>query len=362
MHWFFKLVLFLIPPLFFWVVFALVLPKVLPTEYRSNTEVSGWLIRNQVWEGTIRISGDLITSQATTITLKPGTIVLVSSGNDNFNFDLLPWHLKEGINTSIENHGVKPGEPFWDEADKVQLHIGRIIALGTKEQPIIIKSDTSMGSPYDVNVINIKSGILSNVNLSNYRRLEIGDKITIRDSGFRDIGECAVCISRGSPVILNNKFEKILREAVWVQGASPQIKNNLFINLSGAGIRVDPQRFGDLAILNNSFEMPNQVALDILGGDEEDPGTIALNLFSGNSLIKMPCDSKIRFIQNNMGGLISFYKGGCSGSYIFGGNYWGGADAKTVLAEKIMNKEKGFSITIPFILREPVKNAGRKDD
>lgn len=337
-----------------------VLPKLVPTKHLSNTEVYGLIIGNQVWEGTIRIKGDVITLATTSIVLKPGTKVLVATGGDRSNLDFLPWHKKSGINTTATEGGVRVGEPFWDENQKIQVHFSRLTALGTKEQPIIITSESISGSPYDFNSITIGQGVLTNIVASNYRRLEIGEKVIIRDSHFKNTGECSICVGRGSPVMMDNIFENSLRESIWVNKASPKISNNLFNNLVGAGIRINSQIIGQPNISQNSFEMPGNLAIDILSGEEIEGGVISFNYFSGNSLIRLPCDSKIKIVQNSLLGLFEFMVGSCNRSYTFGSNFWGTDDIKVVLNEKIINKEKRFQILIPFLLKEPPQNVGRK--
>lgn len=361
MHWFFKLLIILGITFLPWVFISSILPKILPVEYRSDSEVWGLIIRNQVWEGTIRIKGDIITASSTTITLKPGTNILVDKDDDKFNLDYLPWHLKKGVNTNLAYQGVEKGQPFWDESQKIQLHFSRIDAIGTKEQPIVIRSDSSSPSPYDFNILSVRQGVISNVHASNYRRFEIGDKVTVRDSVFKNTGECSICISFGSPVVINNNFESSLRESIWILRASPKIADNLFNNLVGAGIRLDPQTIGQPIISNNTFEMPSKVALDILSGEEEEGGVVSFNFFSGNSVIKLPCDSKIKIVENSLLGLIEFLVGSCDRTYTFGSNYWGIQDKQTVLAEKILKKEKKFKILIPYLLKDSPKGVGKSE-
>lgn len=358
MHWFLKLVSILAAFFIFFFFILIVLPKLLPSEYLYNTEMRGLVLQNQVWSGSIRVTGDLITSPGVTITLNPGTEVLVSAKEDKNNLDFLPWHLKTGVNTQAYYNGVFIGEPFWDESQKIQLHFSKLIALGTKEKPIKIRSDSLSGSPYDFNVLKINSGTLKNIIASNYRRGEIGDGVVIQDSRFFDIGECALCIRHANPVIINNVFENALRENIWLDEASPKIENNLFVNQKGVGIKADVKRWGAPVILKNSFEMPQKDAIDILSGGEVDGGVIAFNLFSGNTRVKLACDSKIGFFQNSILGVIVFSQG-CGGVYTFGLNYWGIDKVSTILSDKIIKKEGKFKVIIPSVLKTPPSSVGR---
>lgn len=360
MHWFFRVTLWILLIGSVWSTFAYALPKILPVEKISNSEVYGLIVRRQVWEGTIRVKGDLVTLPGVTITIKPGTNILVAVKDDKFNFDFLPWHRKSGVNVGIWKHGVSNGEPFWDEKEKIQIHIAGIDAIGTKEQPITITSDSERPSPYDFNLLKIDHGVLSNARVSDYRRLEIGDNVVLSRNIFSQVGECAVCISSGSPTIAENVFEDALRESIWVERASPKISDNLFVNLSGEGIRINSNRVSSPLIIYNTFEMPDKVVLDILSGGEKDPGVISFNKFSGNTKINIACDSKIMFSQNEMLSVISFIAQGCGGSYIFGPNYWGVQDKSLVFSERITNKDKRFELLIPSILSSPPKGAGRR--
>ena len=150
-----------------------------------------------------------------------------------------------------------------------------------------------------------------------------------------------------------------MRESVWVQKASPQISNNLFINLKGDGIKIDSKRLSVPQITNNVFEMPQGVAVNIVSGGQIKEVLIARNIFSGNSQIKIACDTKLKVRDNVILGSTSF-SNGCNGSFTFGPNFWGTPDANIVMKEKILNKYDKFIIDIPNVLLSPPKEAGRK--
>lgn len=314
---------------------------------------------DQTWEGEIRIVGDIYSPTNSRVTILPGTKVIVSINNDKSNMDLLPWHRKSGVNTGPSYKGVNTGEPFWDEAQKIQIHFNNLMVLGEWDKPVIFVSDSNNDSPFDFNVISMNKGVVDNGRFSNYRRFEIGGNVLITNSDFKDIGECALCLSRGKPKIVNNTFEKTLRESIWVSRASPEISNNLFANLFGEGIKIDAKRLSVPIITNNTFEMPQQVPLNLVSGGQIEEGLVARNFFSGNSEVKIACDSKIRFRDNVILGQISF-SSGCDGKFVFGPNYWGTPDSRTILSDKVLNKHPSFSIEIPTVLISPPKDAGRR--
>lgn len=358
--WFLRGLVSLVLILILFLIVNFLIPTILPTKEVSNVHIRGFIVQNQKWNGKIIIDGDLVTALGTKITITPGTVILIAIKDDKSNFDLLPWHKKGGVNTGEEYFGVKNGEPFWDEREKIQVHLSNLEALGTKDLPITITSDSSSGSPYDINVIKVNKGILSNVRMASYRRFEIGSDVVIRESNFDNVGECAICITSGRPTLVNNVFGGSLREHIWVSKASPRITDNIFAASKGAGVRIDPGRIGIPIISYNNFEMPESVAIEVLSGDELQGGVISFNMFSGGSIIKLTCDSRIKIAQNNILARISFGGSGCADSYTFGPNYWGTLDIKTILNERIINRSPGFEVLIPTALTSPPEQAGKR--
>lgn len=362
-HWFLRLLLVVFVLALLWIFVAYLIPKSLPVINISNAEKSGLILQNEVWSGEIHVVGDIFVLPGTTITVSPGTRILVAERGDKFNLHFLPWEFLSGLNTKEEKFGVRNGELFWDEGQKISLNFAKLYALGTKEQPIVIKSQPPFeGSPYDFNRVSIDQGILAFVQFSNYRRLEVGNKVTIRESDFANIAECAVCSKYSSPSIINNIFRNTLREYIYVLGGSPKITDNLFMsNLKSKGIVVDPQRFGSPIIYHNTFEMPGQIALEFLNGDEDLGGAVSFNDFAGESIVKLPCDSRVKLTQNQIKGRVQFARSGnCLGKFTIDVNYWGTDNRESVLQEKIMDKEAGFEISIPAILKTTPTSVGRR--
>ncbi len=362
LHWFFRLISLLALVLTLWIGINYVLPHLLPESHKSNAEISGLLIRNQVWEGDIKITGDTLTLLGTKVTIKPGTKITVSIRHDKLNMDYLPWHLRSGINTNKDYHGVKTGEPFWDEKEKIQIHFSNLEAIGTVQQPITFKSDSEApGSPYDFNSLKIKKGVIAFNNLSNYRRMEIGSNVTVRDSHFNNIGECAVCVHFGSPSIINNTFENTNRESIYILKSSPRITDNLFINSKGAAIRIDSHRFASPIISYNTFETPQELTLDIQSGGEVKNGVVSFNYFAGNTIASLACDTNIRISQNIILGQVKFQSPGCGASYTFGPNFWDSADLKGILNNRIINIDQNFKVLIPSIIDNIPQGVGRRN-
>lgn len=358
-HWFFKFLMISGVVFIVWLVFYYGLPKLLPVQSIKNTKVYGLIFGDQIWEGEIKVVGDIYSPTNTTVTILPGTIVKVDIVNDKSNFDLLPWHRKSGVNTGETYKGVRNSEPFWDETQKIQINLNNLVILGTFANPVTFTSDTENPSPFDFNLIKISKGDINQAVFSNYRRFEIGGDVIISDSIFKNTGECSLCSYKGKPKIFNNFFEKSFRESIFIEKASPQISNNLFQNLIGEGIKIDVKRLSVPIITNNNFEMPQNIAIDFISGGQLSEGLIARNIFAGNSLVKIACDARVKIRDNVILGQVSF-SSGCDGGFTFGPNYWGTPDTVTIKKEKILNKHDAFSIEIPDVLMMAPKDAGRK--
>lgn len=358
-HWFFKVMLIAGSILFAWVVFYYTVPRILPPQRVETQEIYGLIFSDQIWGGDITIVGDIYSPTNSTVTILPGTKINVAISGDKSNFDLFPWHWKEGINTGEASRGVNNSEPFWNEKNKIQIHLNKVIINGEPSNPVIINSESKDPSPYDFNLLRVRNGFITNAVFSNYRRFEVDGDLVVANSIFKDIGECALCLNRSSPKIDNNTFETSLRESIWIDRGSPEITNNLFINLEGDGIVIDSRRLSIAKISHNVFEMPQGAAINILTGGQLQEGYIARNIFSGNSHIKMACDTKVKIRDNVILGLFTFTTG-CDGGYVFGPNFWGTNDSRIIMSDKILGKDANFQIQIPAILMQPPKEAGRK--
>ncbi len=360
MHWFFKFVLIAFGLFLLWVIVTEVVPKALPQVRIFNQSLQGIQFQSQLWEGTIWIKGDLIYLPGAAVKVMPGTRIIVSSEGDKSNFDFLPWHLRSGLNTGAEYHGVLNGEYFWDESHKIQIHFGSLYAMGSKEHPVLIDSDLpgNVASPHDFNSISVNSGVISFTQAEDFRRLQIGSNVTVRDSGFKNIAECAICIDSGSPSVINNTFDGGLREAVWVDGASPRITDNTFLSGAGVGVMVDPEGIGAPLISHNNFLMPTKVAVSFLTGDEDKGGEVSYNNIAGSSEIRIACDSKVNILNNNIGGLLSFQGGGCAHTLIIGPNFWGTQNINTVLSARVIKKDPKLQVLIPNLLAVPPLDSG----
>ncbi len=357
-HWFFKVLLSLGSLFALWFIFYFGLPVVLPEQHLKDQEVYGIILSNQIWEGDIKITGDISSPTNSRITVLPGTNIKVATKDDKSNFDFNPWHLKSGVNTGEEARGIRTGEPFWDSGEKIQIDLNNLLIQGSFYKPVIFTSDSENPGPFDFNMIRIRKGAINQAVFSNYRRFEIGPDVFISDSIFRNSAECSLCIYYGKPKIISSIFENSLRQSIFIDRASPKISNNLFQNYIGEGIKLDARRLSTAMITNNNFEM-GQTVIDITSGGQLGEILIARNIFGGSSKIQIACDTKVRIRDNIILGQVGF-SNGCSGGFIFGPNYWSTTDIAAIMREKVVNKYNSYKIDVSNVLVMPPKEAGRK--
>lgn len=215
----------------------------------SNTTRAGQLAGNEIWSDQINITGDILVPEGITLTILPGTRVIISAHKDNRNlfgqgecngiknFDLLTGIPKE----DIFNCGVHKGEPYRDEANHISIIIRGILkAVGTEEDRIVFKSDSLNPTIYDWNRLEIHSGILSYADVQNYRILETrGDNVEISHNNLKNIGECGIC-ANSQAKILFNAISDAGHELIDMHDSSPVIQNNqLGPNPDKSGITID---------------------------------------------------------------------------------------------------------------------------
>ena len=97
---------------------------------------TGVIDHDEVWEGVIKITGDLSILPDITVIIKPGTIVFISARSDD----------QSGASGSAPQDLYNPKDPVKTEdyaRNRVSIMIkGSLVAKGTEELPMIITSDT----------------------------------------------------------------------------------------------------------------------------------------------------------------------------------------------------------------------------
>lgn len=210
---------------------------------------SGALNEDEVWGGAIHVTGDIDVKSDATLTVLPGTTVLISANSDinNLfghwecdgieNYDLLIGIKEE----DTFNCGVHKGEPYRDEANHVSIIIsGTLKAVGTEGSRIVFKSDSPNPTIYDWNRLDIRNGILSYADVENYRILETREDVEISHNNLKNMGECGVCANSDEAKILSNSISYAGHELIDMHDSSPLIdSNHLGPNPGRAGIIID---------------------------------------------------------------------------------------------------------------------------
>jgi hypothetical protein len=88
-------------------------------------------IGSEIWNGTINVTGDAYVRPWATLTIMPGTTIYIS-----------PLDKAPKFSTEVLPDGFNDNDPTrLKEYDETHISIsGKIIALGTKEKPIIFTS------------------------------------------------------------------------------------------------------------------------------------------------------------------------------------------------------------------------------
>ncbi len=122
--------------------------KVIEVHNQSRT---GRISQDEVWSGTIHVTGDIWLDEGVTLTIMPGTTVLMSAGRDDQNRGA-EWVMDESEKEKI-------GPICTEEYDKSHIDItGRIIAVGTPDKMIVFTSDSTKPSYADWSCILLRPG------------------------------------------------------------------------------------------------------------------------------------------------------------------------------------------------------------
>ena len=231
----------------------------------SNRTRNGILIRNEIWSGQINVIGDIFVAPWATLTILPGTTVVLSANKDAYN--LIGWETCDGIKNydlligikKEDNYscGVHLNEPYRDEKHHITILIlGTLKAAGTEEGRIIFKSDSPNPTIYDWNTLLIRNGILSYANLENYRGIATIGNVEISYNNLRNIGECGICANSNKAKILYNNISYAGHELIDMWNSAPTIRyNHLGPNPGHAGIIING---GSPVITDNTIEGCNE--------------------------------------------------------------------------------------------------------
>jgi hypothetical protein len=211
----------------------------------SHTTRKGTIFEDETWSGKIHIIGDIVVKEGVTLTIEPGTRVLIAANQDAGNLSKEPFDMQQGIRQERPGEdpyyrGVHFGEPFRDEGNHISIRIhGTLHAVGTPGQMITITSDSPTPGIYDWNCFQFDHGTFSYCIMEYYRGFGPGNGTVVSHNTLRHGGECAVCVNT-SAVVENNTIYDAGHELVDMHNASPTIRNNTIgPNKNRCGIIID---------------------------------------------------------------------------------------------------------------------------
>lgn len=211
---------------------TLVLPKLFDEPNKlSNTERYGHITSDEIWSGEIRVTGDIIVPKGVTLTIKPGTTVLVAANSDKDNLMTSLFWQKSGLYLGEgRDQYIHQGEPYRDEPNHITIWIeGTLNAVGTEQQKIIFKSDSPNPDRYDWNTFQIRNGELSYAVVRDYRALDLKTGTKLTHSELYNVGECPICMRDGKNILIAyNWIHDSGHEVIDNFRSSPTIINNRF--------------------------------------------------------------------------------------------------------------------------------------
>jgi len=216
----------------------------------SVQEVSGTLPRDKTWSGTIRVTGDVYVPPGRTLTILPGTIVRFAVRSDSVNHP-------SGFNNC--------------PAPKAELIVEGILnARGTKANPILFTSDSSLPQPGDWGGI-ILHGVARPVTLS-YLIIEYADINLVAFSSGIVVENCIIRNAYGGLDDCPTANSWDVRTGLFLTGERSIVRNCEVANctwgfhigqedLTKEAIRIENCHIHDNNVTSPGFDVPNGIHL-----------------------------------------------------------------------------------------------------
>ncbi len=198
---------------------------------------SGVLNKDEVWGGTIHITGDIDVMEGVTLTILPGTIIKIALTDDQH----------KGRDEPVTGDIYFPKDPPFYEKEKITIYIRGILnAVGTPDNMIVFTSESAAPTTHDWGGLDIFHGRLEYaiVEYAQYNNIQHSSDVVIANSIIRNsLGDC-IGIGHSNPIspqILNNEIYNCGHEGIDLAGGSAIIKGNYF-HLENPEIQPDPLR------------------------------------------------------------------------------------------------------------------------
>ncbi len=191
----------------------------------SYVNRTGAILEDEVWSGEIYVTGDLHVPEGVTLTIKPGTVILVSANSDDSGVG------GEHIIDELTVEDPSSSEEYTLSHTHISI-AGRLVAVGTPEQKIIFTSSAEEPSYTDWDGITFESTSSGEMKYSVIEWTHTGpalhgtDNVSISYSEIRHIFWGALHAFECSPVFEYNVLDDIGHEAFDTHKASPVIRYN----------------------------------------------------------------------------------------------------------------------------------------
>ncbi len=202
-------------------------------------EKSGVINKDEVWSGTIYVTGDINVVEGVTLTILPGTVIKIALTDDQH----------KGSDEPFTDINFPKDPPFYEKEKITILISGTLNAVGTSDNRIVFTSVSENPTTYDWRGIDIFHGRLEyaivEYALGNIQ-IQHSSDVVISNNIIRNSLGCCICIGHSnqvSPQILNNDVYNCGHECIDYAGGSALIKGNHF-HLENPEIQPDPSRGG----------------------------------------------------------------------------------------------------------------------
>ncbi|MDH5266386.1 MAG: right-handed parallel beta-helix repeat-containing protein [Candidatus Bathyarchaeota archaeon] len=212
----------------------------------SDTTKNGRIFRDEIWSGTIIVTGDIYVPEGVTLTIEPGTIVYMTAHNDDQHTG--EEHVKDELTWDPESEVWKD---LSATKEYTQSHIswsieGTINAVGTLDKMIIFTSNSSFPAHLDWDHFVIEPKGSGTLKYCIFEWMHAGPALQSTDSAIsqcivRHIFWGGIHAYGASPVIENNLIEDIGHEGIDTLRSSAKIRHNVIKGTRTGGIVTDMQ-------------------------------------------------------------------------------------------------------------------------
>jgi len=227
----------------------------------KDRNISGMIRGDQVWSGTVRVTGDIYADPGdnATVTILPDTVVIISAHGDDTGSGLGKY----------DWWGEKHGDPtISDDYSKTHIELNaRIRAHGTPGHPILFTSDRKE-TAYDYEDLGLFDGSVLDYTTVEYARSGIacnGDNIVIMNSTVRHVLWGGIAANSHNPVLVNNDISDCGHEGIDIQPGGNATIADSTISRSAVGVMVITG--GNAAVRDTQF-IENGIAI----GSDKGPG------------------------------------------------------------------------------------------